>query len=484
MYIKISIISLFALLLIAGTSTPSIVFGEGDGQLSPDLEDSGFSRESTSCTLPDNLITFSVDKNSYQLGDEIKISGQVIPKKSTNSADSSKFFVYITIPKAKSIFIVPSDDGTENKTSSSVYDEQNASTMAQTTSLSVLDTKTRIDECGNFNAVIDIIPLVFKNGFYVLNVKYLNEEVQEDIFILDEGLQKGCFETNSYLSESGRCGDFKGDDSDIEISAAPMPEIILELQKNEYLPGEHVKISGQIKNAIFNDSVELTIESPSTSDDGNEVNIITKSINLRGTEPTFYWKYDIASGVEGIGTYSVSAQTHLGSTSKTFIVNDESIVTEFAAQKSLDKTSTKKIIDKFNRITGSEILISLDEKTSEDQTLLPRVIQGSLFTAARGDESSINIQISSSSGQCIIGQGSNCAVNDSTRKIDSIYDLIQIDGKNYNVRYTGPDVRLEKFTIVPEISNTEIETKNWNVTILKDDQPTKFYYKVSYVSFE
>ena len=94
---------------------PSIVFGEGDGQLSPDLEDSEFSRESTSCTLPDNLITFSVDKNSYQLGDEIKISGQVIPKSSTNFADSSKFFVYITIPKAKSIFIVPSDDRTENK---------------------------------------------------------------------------------------------------------------------------------------------------------------------------------------------------------------------------------------------------------------------------------------------------------------------------------------------------------------------------------
>ena len=484
MYVKISIISLFALLLIAGTSTPSIVFGEGDGQLSPDLEDSGFSRESTSCTLPDNLITFSVDKNLYQLGDEIKISGQVIPKSSTNAADTSKFFVYITIPKAKSIFIVPSDDRTENKTSSSVYDEQNASTMAQTTSLSILDATAQIDECGNFNATIDVIPLVFKNGFYVLNVKYLNEEVQEDIFILDEDLQKGCFETNSYLSESGRCGDFKGDDSDIEISAAPMPEIILEFQKDEYLPGEHVRISGQIKNAIFNDSIELAIESPSTSDDGNEVNIITKSINLRGTEPTFYWKYDIASGADGIGTYSVSAQTHLGLTSKTFIVNDESIVTEFAAQKSLDKTSTKKIIDKFNRITDSEILISLDEKASEDQTLLPRVIQGSLFTAARGDESSINIQISSSSGQCIIGQDSNCAVNDSTRKIDSIYDLIQIDGKNYNVRYTGPDVRLEKFTIVPEISNTEIETKNWNVTIMKDDQPTKFYYKVSYVSFE
>ena len=104
----------------------------------------------------DNLITFSVDKNSYQLGDEIKISGQVIPKSSTNAADASKFFVYITIPKAKSIFIVPSDDRTENKTSSSVYDEQNASSMAQSTSLSILDVTAQIDECGNFNAVIEI----------------------------------------------------------------------------------------------------------------------------------------------------------------------------------------------------------------------------------------------------------------------------------------------------------------------------------------
>ena len=77
-----------------------------------------------------------------------------------------------------------------------------------------------------------------------------------------------------------------------------------------------------------------------------------------------------------------------------------------------------------------------------------------------------------------------CAVSESTRKSGSIYELVQIGDKNYNVRYSGPDVRLEKFTIIPEDSNTEIDTKNWNVSILKADQPTKFYYKVSYVLFE
>jgi len=480
MYVKISIISLFAILLIGGALTPSMVFGQS---LSPELADK-YSPESTSCSLPDEPITFSVDKNSYQLQDEINISGQVIPKQSTNFADTSKYFVYLTIPKAKSIFIVPSDDGIENKTSASIYDEQNASTMGQTTSLSTLDTVLRIDECGNFETSIKVIPLVFKNGFYVLNVKYHDKELQKDIFILDEELQKGCFVAKSFLSESGRCGDFKGDDSDIDYEASPMPEIILTTDKDEYLPGEQVKISGQIKNAIFNDSVELIIESSITSDDINQSN--TKSIALRGVEPIFSWQYKIASGATGIGSYSITATTHLDSVDKSFTVDDESIVTDFAAEKTMNAPTIglKKIIEKHNRITASEIPVSLGSKISEDQVLLPRVLQGSLFTAARGDEPSVNIQISTSSGQCIIGQDSLCAVNESTRKSGSIYEAVQIDGTNYNIRYSGPDVRLEKFTIIPEKSNTEIDIKNWDVSILKDAQPTKFYYKVSYVLLE
>ena len=207
---------------------------------------------------------------------------------------------------------------------------------------------------------------------------------------------------------------------------------------------------------------------------------------LNGTEPKFNWTFTIENGVNGIGTYLVSADSHLGTKTVSFTVEDESIVTDYAAQKSIGDTSIapKKIIDKHNRITVSDLLISLDEKTSGDQVLVPRVIQGSLFTVARGDESSINIQVSSSNGQCVIGQNADCYVNDSTREPGSIYEIVQIDGKNYKVRYNGPDVRLEKFTILPEESNTEIDTKNWNVTILKDDQPTRFYYKVSYVSLE
>ena len=74
MYVKISIISLFALLLVGGVSTQSMVFGDPAFNV-PDK----YSPESE-CSLPDEAITFSLDKDVYQLGDEIKISGQVFQR--------------------------------------------------------------------------------------------------------------------------------------------------------------------------------------------------------------------------------------------------------------------------------------------------------------------------------------------------------------------------------------------------------------------
>ena len=142
------------------------------------------------------------------------------------------------------------------------------------------------------------------------------------------------------------------------------------------------------------------------------------------------------------------------------------------------------MIEKFNRIPDNKIPITLDEKSIEESTLVPRVIQGSLFTSARGDESNVSLQITTNDGQCIIGQNSNCLVSESTRKPGAIYSIVTIDDANYKIRYSGNDVRLEKFSIVPETSNSKIDIDNWNVEIIKDEQPTRFYYKVSYVALE
>ena len=107
-----------------------------------------------------------------------------------------------------------------------------------------------------------------------------------------------------------------------------------------------------------------------------------------------------------------------------------------------------------------------------------------LFRSARGEESDVNLRISTSDGQCIIGQDSNCLVSESTRKPGSIYSIVSIDDVNYKVRYSGSDARLEKFSIVPEESNFPLDVDNWDIQVIKDQQPSRFYYKVSYIALE
>ena len=84
----------------------------------------------------------------------------------------------------------------------------------------------------------------------------------------------------------------------------------------------------------------------------------------------------------------------------------------------------------------------------------------------------------------MIGQESDCLVSESTRKPGQIYSVVSIDDIDYKIRYSGHDVRLEKFSIVPADSNTSLDIDVWNVEIIKDEQPSRFYYKVSHIASE
>jgi hypothetical protein len=78
----------------------------------------------------------------------------------------------------------------------------------------------------------------------------------------------------------------------------------------------------------------------------------------------------------------------------------------------------------------------------------------------------------------------DCLVSESTRKPGQIYDVVEVDGMSLNVRYSGPDVRLEKFSILPESSVEFLPNTNWNVEIIQDDQVSRFYYKVTFKTLE
>jgi len=103
-----------------------------------------------------------------------------------------------------------------------------------------------------------------------------------------------------------------------------------------------------------------------------------------------------------------------------------------------------------------------------------------VFTPQRDQISNVNLKITTNDGVCIIGPDPDCLVSKSTKGVGSIYQVVEIGDMSYKIRYSGPDAFLEKFTIIPNSITDTLPNSEWSVEILKDDQPSRFYYKVSY----
>jgi len=177
---------------------------------------------------------------------------------------------------------------------------------------------------------------------------------------------------------------------------------------------------------------------------------------------------------------SSGAETTTGEGNPNASIPGKSVVSEEKDAGGYVVSSAKTIIEKINRISDNLISIETKEKIVEEQSVQPRVLSGSMVTPSKTNASKVNLQVSSESGVCIIGQHSDCLVSESTRKPGQIFEVIQLDGLSLNVRYSGPDVRLEKFSILPQSSEDFLPDTNWNVEVLKDDQVSRFYYKVTY----
>ena len=474
-------------------------------------------------------ITLDVEKDVFYVGEKLFIQGNVILKDprmldqssthtsagtqsgssyATNYAQAAMNYVEVSIPYPKSMSIVKSSnyktipDADENYTGGggsgaggayyidedgnvvrgdedkkqSADDRQTgydgtAILQKQKKLLTNMNFKAYPDKDGNYSGLFELRAGVFSSGTYVVKANYYGYQTEQLIQVIDNSLKGG-------LS----------------------PEIILNFDKTEYIPGETVQISGKIANTYYYDMVSILVETPDVSQincfAGQQCGFGNTEKKLRVIEgvegPQFFMNYKLPSTENSVGSYTVTVDTHFGELKKEFFVVDESEIigevlpptTESSESPESPVLISKKIIEKFNRIPDNKIPITLGEKSSDDSTLAPRVLQGSLFTSARGEESDVNLRITTSNGQCVIGQDSDCLVTESTRKPGAIYSIVSIDDINYKIRYSGNDVRLEKFSIVPEESGSQIDIDNWNVEIIKDEQPSRFYYKVSYVALE
>ena len=318
--------------------------------------------------------------------------------------------------------------------------------------LSLDSSSVYLDAGGNFKSLFDMPITVYKEGIYKVTAVYQGIRA-ENFFQVD----------NDFI--------FGGEE---ELA------LVIGSDKEEYHPGDVASISARPTKLIFVETIGVGIptEEQTKLNCGSFVCGIGVPITILRQDPTgtFIYEHKFPDDV-ALGIYIITFNTEFGTFTKQIQLVEKISEPE-------ESSLGERVIEKFNRITDPEIQITVNKKTVGEKELSPRVIQGSLFTTFRGEEANVNLKISTQDGICIIGPDADCMIKDSTRLPGQIYQVVQIDGIDYNVRYSGPDVLLEKYTILPVDPDVFFPDSIWNVEVVKEEQSSRLYYKVIYVVTE
>ena len=371
-------------------------------------------------SISKNPIFVSTDKSLYRAGDKLKVIGTVIPREQGDEG--------LVVPERITIKILDGAFPYKQIHEASVYPKQG----------------------GAFSSLFELPVTIFDEGFYTV---------------------KAMYSTVQTTSTFGVSNDFTfGVDEPVSLFAST--------DKSEYYPGDTVVISGKPNKLIYLEAYDVSIIKKSDTEItcgsfvcGTHVGKV-KSIRP-GPSGSFIHEFQIKNTVSSIGTYEVTIDADFETKHIKFTVVEA---------PSVPKIET--VIEKENRLPDKTISVSTPEKTVDDVIFSPRVVSGSLITPIQDEAPNVNLKVSSEGGVCIIGPDSNCLVSESTRKPGQIYDVVEVDGMNLNVRYSGPDVRLEKFSILPHSSESFLPDSNWTVEVLKEEQVSRFYYKVTYKASE
>ena len=362
----------------------------------------------------------SPEKSLYKAGEKLKIIGNVIQREQGDEG--------LVIPERVTIRILDGSFPFDQIHESSVYPTQG----------------------GDFSSLFELPPTIFTEGSYTVKASYANV---------------------SDTAEFSVANDFAfGLDEDVSL--------LLSTDRSEYYPGDVVVINGKPNKLIYLEEFDVSVIQQTDAD--ITCGSFTCGIHagpLTSIRPSpsgsFTHQFMIPNDASSLGSYKITVDADF---------EIKSIEFDVVKKPEIIKSGT--VIEKENRISDTTISIFTGEKILSDGDIAPRVLSGSLITPLRGDESNVNLRVSTVTGTCIIGLDADCLVQESTRKPGQIYDVVEVDGINYNVRYSGPDVRLEKFSILPESSTMFLPDTNWDVEVIKDDQISRFYYKVTYKTLE
>ncbi len=370
-----------------------------------------------SLTLAPFYVT--TEKSLYKAGEKLKVSGTIL--KRTQGSEG------LVVPDRVTIRVHDNKTPFKQIFESSVYPDQG----------------------GNFQSSFDLPVTVFSEGEYKIKALYSGKQ-SETVFTIA---------------------------NDFSFGSTDKLSLLLATDKSDYYPGDIVTMSGKPNKLIYLEKFDVSViqkkEGEITCGSfycGKHVGPVT---TIRpSSSGSFSHQIVISNSPTSIGSYEITVDAGFQTKSIMFNVIEKPVVVEPVKVPST-------LIDKVNRISEDKISIITNDKTIDDKQAFPRVLSGSLLTS-KVDQSNVNLRITSESGICIIGPEVDCLVNDSTRKPGQIYDVVSVDGMELNVRYSGPDVYLEKFDILPISSDGFLPNTNWNVDVIKEDQTSRFYYKINY----
>lgn len=367
-------------------------------------------------------LEITTDKSLYRGGEKLVVSGSAIKREQVTSTGGG---------------IIPDRVSVQVKTS---------------TNKVIYNSAVDFDIGNHFTVTYDIPLTVFKDGKYKVTATY-QKIISEATFEVKNNIP---FDPTGKLT------------------------IILNTDKEEYSPGDTIHVTGNTNKVISLKKLDLVIipEESTKINCGNfECGLGGKKTDISRSYDNGVYSYDYAIPSNAVlGTYVIKVDAEFGTFTKTFKL------VEKKAPEPIKVLSTK-ISEKFNRLTGSAIDITLAEKTVDGQLIAPWSLSGSMVTS-RGAESQVNIQIIADDGQCIIGPDTKCLVSKATKTSAAPYKTVKVAGIDYNVEYSGPQAILEKFSVVPVSDEDVIPDSMWSVQIIKGSQPSKFYYEIVYTPIQ
>lgn len=303
-----------------------------------------------------------------------------------------------------------------------------------------------LDYVGYFGAEYNLPIGVFDEGRYIVTAEYGGKTARTEFTVLNEIRL--------------------GEDADLGL--------IIETDRKEYAPGDTLHMTGYLSRLVHVEGVEITIfrEDEKQVKCGSFICGVPEASGTIVPTGSGLLRYSyIIPGDNAEGEYEILASTKFGTFSTGFTVAGAAPVEEVEYR----------VTEKFNRITDSQIPITIETRELDGREMFPRALHGSVFTPARADDVAVNLRVTSPGGTCVIGPAGECAVSELTKSQGGIYINAEIDGQWYKIRYSGPGVILEKFSILP-VDEGAIRAGEWEVEIIKEDQPSKFYYKITYVT--